>query len=286
MLVGVLFGGVCTSVLASQLDVKRVEVYLLGGQSNADGYGQSDLLLAKHAAPQEKVLFFQGNGGGFSPLPEHSWISLQAGSGSKKKNAGRFGPELSFGFMMQRAQKPASGRIALIKYTVGGSNLQKQWRAGGDGSTCGDGPMYCGFQETISEGLSALKIRYPNAEIQVIGMLWHQGESDCKMDRAVHYETNLMKLISDVRLTYGQEMIFLIGQLSKTQYVTVPEGFSRVVQAQAAVAATSPLNGLVTSEGVSVEKGNQIHFNTAGQWLLGTRYANAMQQHCCDWEGK
>jgi hypothetical protein len=41
-----------------------------------------------------------------------------------------------------------------------------------------DGVDYVVFQQTVTSGLAALAVAYPNATLDLQGMVWMQGESD------------------------------------------------------------------------------------------------------------
>ena len=253
----------------------RVIVYLVGGQSNADGYGVTGELSSQLQAPQPDIDFYHGNGGGNSPLAANQWIHLQPGSGSMPGNAGGFGPELNFGIGIHQALGSERARIAVIKHTVGGTNLHTQWFPGGDGTTTGDGAIYQDFQSTVSGGLASLASLYPAADIQVEGMIWHQGESDTgNTTIADNYQTNLTNFISDLRATYGAGLRFGIVQLSDTQTYFNATGLAIVKAAQATVAAADPISYLVTTDDLPSDT---VHFRTVGNLAIGTRLADGMR---------
>jgi hypothetical protein len=256
-----------------------VIVYLVGGQSNADGYGITSQLSAELQAPQPDIDFYHGNGGGNSPLPANQVIRLQPGSGSMTGNAGGFGPELSFAIDIHQTLGSQGARIAVIKHTLGGTSLHTDWFPGGDDTTSGDGPVYQAFQTTASNGLAALASFYPAASIQLEGMIWHQGEADAgNATTAGNYQTNLTNFIADVRATYGSGLKFGIAQLSDNQTSLNPTNRATVKAAQAAVADADPLNHLVTTDDLPMGGSSTIHFGTSGNLTIGTRLATGMRQ--------
>lgn len=70
------------------------------------------------------------------------------------------------------------------------------------------------FQQTVASGLAALANKYPNAVIEIKGMIWHQGESDIDGTHEYQYEANLTAFIADIRATFGANLPFVIGRLS------------------------------------------------------------------------
>lgn len=268
--------------IPSDSPIKRVLVYLLGGQSNADGYGTTSELSAQDQAVSPNIPFYHGNAGGLSPLPAQQWIGLQPGSGSKSGNLGGFGPELNFGRKMDENLGAENVRIAVIKHTLGATNLHTNWKAGGTASTEGDGGVYQNFQATVSSGLASLATTYPNAVIQIEGMVWHQSESDTLTGDHLDYQANLTNFIIDLRLTYGSGMKFVIVQSSNSQYTagnTVIQSRADVVQAaQQAVADSSPYNGMTSTSDLAVIPTQNIHFGTSANLITGTRTAEMMMK--------
>lgn len=259
--------------------IKKVIVYLVGGQSNADGYGITSQLPAALRAPQPDIDFYHGNGGGFSTLPANQWIRLQPGSGSMKANAGGFGPELNFGIGIHQALGAQNARIAVVKRTRGGSSLHTDWLPGGNATTTGDGPDYQAFQTTVNNALASLATLYPGASVQLEGMVWHQGEADAGSPATANaYKANLTRFIADIRATYGKDLNFGIVQLSNNQTLLNPTRLAAVKAAQAAVATANPRNYLVTTDDLPMGGASNIHLGTPGNLTVGSRLAAGMQQ--------
>jgi hypothetical protein len=271
------FTGTVTPIPPSSYE--KVVVYLVGGQSNADGYGITSQLSTELQLPQPDIDFYHGNGGGNSPLAANQWINLQPGSGSMAGNAGGFGPELNFGIGIHQAVGSQNARIAVIKHTRGGTSLHTDWFPGGDATTTGDGPDYQAFQTTVNNALASLAVSYPGATILLEGMVWHQGEADAGSDtNAGNYQTNLTNFIADLRATYGSGLRFGIAQLSNNQTSLNPTRLATVKAAQAAVAAANPLNYLIATDDVPMGGSSTIHFGTSGNLTIGTRLATGMLQ--------
>ena len=256
----------------------KLIVYLVGGQSNADGYGVTSQLESGLQTPQADIDFYHSNTGGSSPLTANQWIPLQPGSGSKPGNAGGFGPELSFAIAIHDALGSEGARIAIIKHALGGSSLHTDWIPGGDATTAGDGPVYQAFQSTVTSALSALAVLYPDASVQLEGMIWHQGEADSGSTvNAEAYESRLTTFIADLRATYGEGLKFGIVQLSDTQTSLDPTRRATVKLAQTSVADADPLSYLVISDDLPMAPGSAIHFGTPSVLTIGSRLAAGMQ---------
>ena len=261
--------------LASEASALHFRVYLLGGQSNANGRGDAAQLIPPLDSPQADVRFYWHRTQATTNvgwLPEDQWTDLAPGSGhgvTAPIYAKEFGSELSFGRAMADANP--SARIAIIKYSHGGTNLHSQWSASGD--------MYATFVATAQAGLAALSTAGHTYELR--GMIWHQGEADTGA-QADNYATNLTSLVNRVRsdLFAGQPAPFVIGSISDSQYgseITTPgTGPYKVRQAQQAVAASMARVGFVNTDGYTTRPGEAIHFDHLGQIALGQGFASEM----------
>ena len=263
--------------ISSTVSAEYYLVYLIGGQSNANGRGDAAQLPASLAAPQGDVHFYwhrTQRTTNVGHLAEDKWIALAPGSGHGQTDPvypKEFGPEISFGRACADAHQ--GSKIAIIKYSHGGSNLHKQWAEGG--------PMYKTFVSTTRAALAALTAADHTYELR--GMIWQQGESDtdAKKGAAAAYRNNLASLISRVRddLAGGKPLPFTIGGLSDSQNadVAIPgTGWHTVRQAQEDAAKNIPKVGFVNTDGFATRKGEAIHFNHEGQIALGRAHAAEM----------
>jgi arylsulfatase A-like enzyme len=263
--------------LAGSLHAEHYQVYLLGGQSNANGRADAAQLTTPLSTPQTDVRFYWHRSQTVSNvghIPEDTWTDLAPGSGhgnGAPVYAKEFGSEVSFGRAMADA-KPTR-KIAIIKYSHGGTNLHTDWAAGGI--------RYTTFVSTVQTALSALTTEGHTYELS--GMLWQQGEADASgtATDADNYQTNLTSLISRIRtdLNGGVPFSFVLGSLSNSQFgdiTTVGSNSYKVRQAQEAVAAADPTVGIVITDGYSTRVGDTIHFNHDAQVTLGQSYASQM----------
>jgi hypothetical protein len=248
VLVAALFSAL--SPCANALDVK---VILLGGQSNSVGQAGSSGLPTSPVdlqQPQTDVLFFyDGN---------PSLTTLQPGSGGIPPGSGGFGPEVTFG----RAVADASPSVAyaIIKHGENDTALYNDWNPT-------TGASYSRFRDTIADGLTALQAAGHTTEI--VGMLWHQGESDAAEGQQANYATNLPAFIADVRTRYGANLPFLIGEIRRSNGAA----FVTVADAQIAVAAADANAQFVPASDLTF--GDAVHFDAPGTITLGERFATA-----------
>jgi hypothetical protein len=165
-----------------------IDVYLIGGQSNATGQGYMSNLPNDFTINLNVLLFNSGSphlDSGAAPL---TWVPLRQASESPD----RFGPELGFG---NRIQELSPGKkIALIKHAHSGTNLYGQWNPGHDASDEAHwGEQFKALVDTVSAGMKALRDQGYQPNLR--GMIWQQGESDIDNGHARAYGRNLAHFI-------------------------------------------------------------------------------------------
>jgi hypothetical protein len=279
-----LFLSVCNSSHAGNL-----YIYLIGGQSNADGRAPDSSLsgsLSEYAATQTSVpIFYEG-----TTVTSGTYTFLKPGLSASSSVAGYpgFGPEVAFGLQMTNALQPGD-EIAIIKYAAGGTNLYSNWKADGTASSTGDGSYYKLFQQTVTAGLAKINSDPSLSGFNKIlsGMLWVQGESDIQngatFAEASAYGSNLTNFISDVRLTlddpnlpfYFSRMSSHQTSLTGTSYLA---NYNAVRAGEDYVAANvSGAYEIDTDTAGFTTNSDGLHFNAAGQVALGKAFANSVQ---------
>jgi len=158
---------------------------------------------------------------------------------------------------------------------VGGTSLKTDWRAGGDATTTGDGPRYVTFQQVVIDGMAALLAAYPEASIELEGMVWVQGERDARSLDHGEYAANLAAFIADVRGTYGAALPFVVVRLSSGQTNLPAAGLNGVRAAQTEVAGGDRYSQLVDSDGFGLLP-DQLHFDALGQQQIGEASAGLL----------
>ena len=174
----------------------------------------------------------------------------------------RFGPGLSFA-EAYLADKPGV-TVGLIPMAWGGRSIAQL----GKGS------------EIYGDA-----IRHTKAAMQVgtlIGVLWHQGESDTvEQTRTDAYEKRLHALIQDVRKDLGNPQLpFIVGNLAEF-YGTgkdhkAPDRVARISKIKEILRSLPKKvshTGFVESTGSSPAARAKVHFDRKSCLLMGKRYA-------------
>ena len=236
------------------------QVYLLGGQSNMDGYGYATGLPPSLQLAQDDVQIYWSGRPVWSGLMPSSYSTAYFG-------AEFFGPEVTFGRALADARPDAD--VVLIKHAIGGTDLAVCWSPGEDASDPTKGTCYTGWLATVNDALAAL-----SGDYEIAGMVWMQGESDATVESwASAYEDNLTHLIDRVREDVGaSEMPFAMGLIDCSVHCTWRD---TVRAAQQSVADSSDL--VFTVETADLPQNlDSLHFDASGVRTLGTRLADAL----------
>ena len=194
--------GIILPILAQQ---KEIDVYLVGGQSNATGQAYVKNIPASFKIDTRVRIYysrFLNKGEG-----SEQWNPLCQASETKNK----FGIELSLGTKLQSLYpKP---QIALIKHALSGSNLYQQWNPGNRQKNI-RGEEYINFIKTVKDAIISLKQQGYRPIIKA--MVWQQGEADARdiagMEQSRQYSSNLKNFIEQIRKEFNSEnMLFVYG---------------------------------------------------------------------------
>jgi hypothetical protein len=246
------------------------DVYLIAGQSNADGRGATGDLtngLAAWQSPQADVRIYYANPINLDPLnPTYNtgWSVLAPGFSVPPGFSGplpssKFGPELSFARTL--ADAAPNRRLALIKVTQGGTSLSNDWNPA-------SGYLYATFTNITRTALQALTNE--GARYTLRGLVWHQGESDGSVATEV-YQSMLTNFINAVRRDLGvTNLPVVVGELATNRSVTVR-------QAQFNVAEIMPYVGFASSSNLPTLVANDPHFTATSQLTMGQRMAAALE---------
>jgi lysophospholipase L1-like esterase len=112
-------------------------------------------------------------------------------------------------------------------------------------------------------------------EVNVLGLLWHQGESDRTTGPAAAYQTNMTALIAKVREFTGRwDLPVIMGTVPTTS----SSYSATVLAAQNAIAAADAYVWLYDFDAEGAAYIDGVHFNAAtqiefGEWAAATLLA-------------
>lgn len=265
------------------LSQEIVDVFIIGGQSNATGQGYVRNI-PKCFQVDTAVMFYHsrflndGEGG-------ERWQPLCPASETKDK----FGVELSLGTKLH--QLFPTRKMALIKHALSGSNLYKQWNPGNRaGETQGE--EYAKFIQTVTSGLAKLKEAGYTPIIRA--MIWQQGEADARdiagMEHSRKYGVNLKNFIEQVRKELAcEDMLFLYGtvmplaadrftgrDLVREAQVAVSEKLDSDLSVKNAVLIHADDLQMRCTDYKTPYPTDDVHLGTYGILTLGERFADAI----------
>jgi hypothetical protein len=261
---------------------KPIDVYLIGGQSNATGQGYMVNIPEDFDIDTTVMFFYSGGlgGGGVSM----QWGPLCQASETPDK----FGVELSMGTALKRHYP--NKQIAVIKHALSGSNLYSQWNPGKDNmDTLHFGPEYEKFVRTVEDGLEGLRARSYKPTIRA--MVWQQGEGDARdiagMENSNNYGKNLRHFIQRVREQFNSpDMLFIYGYVIpvplerftgreevRTAQKHVDQGSGHPLALEEAFVLETDDLPLRCDEPNSPYPKDSVHFNTYGIIELGNCFA-------------
>ena len=277
------------------------KLYYLGGQSNMEGFGFSDELPKIAVQPSRNVMIFVGQmaydnetHGGVG-----IWQALQPGFGTGFRTDGvtnrlsdRFGPELLFGHTM--GQQPGDTKVAIIKYSLGGSGLAEgvgysNWHP--DFSQGAGINQYDNALKTLRNALAHGDIDGDGIADRLVpsGIVWMQGEADAYDSQAAAdaYRANLERLMGLLRAALRvDDLPLVIGRVTDSgmsEDGSVMDYIETVQKAQQDFVKNDACAEYVkaTDDLPYLEDG--WHYNTEGFIRLGTAFAEAMielEQRC------
>ena len=180
--------GIILPILAQQ---KEIDVYLVGGQSNATGQAYVKNIPASFKIDTRVRIYysrFLNKGEG-----SEQWNPLCQASETKNK----FGIELSLGTKLQSLYPKR--QIALIKHALSGSNLYQQWNPGNRQKNI-RGEEYINFIKTVKDAIISLKQQGYRPIIKA------------GMEQSRQYSSNLKNFIEQIRKEFNSEnMLFVYG---------------------------------------------------------------------------
>ncbi len=116
----------------------------------------------------------------------------------------------------------------------------------------------------------------------IVGILWHQGESDCYDNRYLTYQQSLSVMLTELRKELNLwDVPLLLGGLG--DYLDQYEGahdqmqWRLINQHIQAVADSDPMYGFVPADGLTPNPDN-LHFSAAALHEFGLRYYEAFEK--------
>jgi len=229
----------------------RFHLFVLAGQSNMAGRGK---VTGEDTKPHPRVLMLS---------KDLAWVPAVHPMHFDKPVAG---VGLGRSFALELAREDPEVVIGLIPCAVGGSPVES-WEPGGFHEQTGTHP----WDDMVPRVRTAMR----SGTLQ--GILWHQGESDAKEERAPLYADRLEALVIRFRKTFdAPDIPFIAGQMGNWPERPWNEWKRMVDAAHRNLPKSLPHTGFVSAEGLSHRDG--VHFDRDSYITLGRRYAAAYRE--------
>ncbi len=235
-----------------------VDVYILAGQSNMDGYSVYTGLPPAWREGDDAV-----------PLYWSGWGTFRPDAPASYGGAAYTGPEVAIGQTLA-----AAGRhVALVKHAVGGTDLYAYWYPGATHDDATAGPGWTTLMTTMAGATTELDAA--GTPWRWAGFVWMQGESDALVDyEAAAYQDNLTHLLARVREeTATPDLPAYIGLIACQDLC----GYLDTVRtAQANVVAADVNATAVETIDLTRNVYDPWHYDGPGGRQLGSRFGEAI----------
>ena len=245
-----------TVITSAFVHAQDMYIVLLAGQSNMSGRGVYSQLSPSDTVTYSNILSLNKDSVWVRAKHPLHWDVAEASVG------------MGIQFAHQLAMKIGGNvKIGLVPCSAGGTSIDK-WINNSWFANTGNFYLYTNL---IKRAKRAAK------DGEIIGMIWHQGESDATTALYPSYLGKLKNLFVKIRTDLNMPtMPIVAGELGT--YLTTNTSFPRWDSINVSInrlKTVLPYYAVVSSAGLTPNSDN-LHFNTASQIEFGTRYSNAL----------
>ena len=215
-----------TIFFSANLNAQKVKVFILAGQSNMQGHGETlpantrgTLAHFMDVGGDEEFEYIRDENNNWTTRDD-VWVRYNHENGELLTddlgigfggNESQIGPELGFGHLLGAV---SDDQVLIIKTCWGGTSLAVDFRPPSSGGTVG--PFYNQMISDINTAINNIDVEFPEyagQEIEIAGFCWFQGWSDGEEEAFLNeYEANLTNLIADIRTDLNvPNLPFVIG---------------------------------------------------------------------------
>ncbi|MBQ3015733.1 MAG: metallophosphoesterase [Clostridia bacterium] len=277
-----------------------IDVWLIGGQSNAAGFGTGTLDAAltdsRYSEGFSNVVYY---GLGHNNVFTDAFVPVRYGLG---KDSGSVGAEVGIASVVGNS----ANMNAIIKVGIGSSYLYPDtaheisktygtWTSPtyvSDHNISTDnnkiGGLYATFLQTVANGIALLEAEGYTPEIK--GIWWMQGEAETGTElRSSCYEELLTDLICDMRADLGKiagddlsTLPFVVGEISRNQeknsdgeYIYTQPAYLDAVNA-AQLKVVSSVENVFVVDTTGLAQADGWHYTANAQYHIGREFVNTV----------
>ena len=248
---------------------ENLDIYLCIGQSNMAGRGT----VPSDANGDMEGVYLLNADNEFevarNPLNRYSTVRKQV---SNQRMS------IAWGFAKTMHEK-AGQKVGLVLNARGETGIS-QWQKGT--SMTFSYEELDGTTSTVTRSLYAEAVARTKEAMKygtLRGIIWHQGEYDCKTTDFTQYRAQLIKLISDLRNDLGvADLPVVVGQISRWNWTGTEAGTEPFNEFILTVPTFISYSACATSEDLTpwLSSGNDPHFSGSAQKTYGQRFAARM----------
>ncbi len=248
--------------LFSRRQPSVIELHMLAGQSNAQGYQGDAAKYPRDYSGLDRHILLWYDSPGFGSS-EGAWVRMGQQNGRFPR--GYFGPEVAFSRALRRKGK----HPAIFKFSKHSTSLAKDWKAPGQNG------LYDEMCRSLKTALARLEEKHPRSRVKLGSIIWIQGESDAADDASADaYETSLREMLTHLRTTVLKEPCLPVILGVDEQHPWVVER-PQVVEAQKNIAIGDTQMMFTSMKGI--EKIDTSHLTPAGLVMHGNRLFEAFE---------
>ena len=255
---------------------EKYDIIIVGGQSNAEGYGLGPVENAY--VPTSQITYLQSkksvdviDNNLHIQYDENASFVLEMAEEPVVNGDAKGDFALSFATdYIARGLLATDRKIMIVKASIGGTGFQKgHWGM--------QDKVYLKMLEMVDYALQL------NPENKIVAFLWHQGEHDAfEGNTPENYYKQLSNMLHSVRNRYGV-MPFVAGDFVQDWKGKNLQICEPIVQVIRNVVNENEKSGFVETDGLSSndqknKNGDDIHFCREGLYTLGHRYFKAFSQ--------
>ncbi len=251
---------------------KKIQIVLIGGQSNAVGCTNKDTLDEKDRDYHLENVYLYQEGNFHSDYTKRVMKGIYWGLGH---DPAQMGIEYGMAYMLNHEQP----EVGFIRLAWGGTNVGFHWQTTFDKipqSTEDKGYCYYEFVNTVRRGLEAYK--QAGFEPEIKGMVWMQGESDADKTEewARAYKKNLDALTACIRKELAlPDLKIIVGGISTQTFMAA---YADIVREEQQAFCKDDKNAIYF-DNMDVELSpDNLHYSANGSFVLGKRFGEKVKE--------
>jgi hypothetical protein len=247
----------------------EIDLFVIMGQSNADGKGQlANLTITPTVNLADTEMYFSSvdasNNNEWLP---GTWDTMNVGTNTSLA-PGRFGVEygMAENFYALKSTYPDAFAThpAFLKHAKGSTDLANDWDSADAANF-----MYSSMEKAVAD--AKYNLGQKGYRVKLRGFVWFQGETDASdQTKANAYQSNLTAFIADIRARFNTPALPVV--ICKIAYASNPPAYLSTVQAAQQAVADNDSN-IEIIDTAALARRDSVHLNADSTFTLGQSIA-------------